>query len=208
MNFKELQVAVWERWQDKSKTLEAMLPAIVNEAVQIAAEEADLPSLRVLGTVTTSLTLPYKALPTGFSGKLRFIGNTYGKISIVALEELLSEYPLLDKLGDVHIVAVSGSLLYYQGVPTTATVLPILYFQNPPTLTTDIGIPDCIPEFLHREVIVTKAAAIGYDLIEDGTEGSKPNTSACLGEYAIGLNKLREYIGKRKTHMTRSVWTY
>lgn len=208
MNFQELKNAVWERWQDKSKTLEAMLPAVVNEAVQIAAEEADIPSLRIFGTVTTSLIHPYQTMPTGFSGKLRFIGHTYGKISIVALEELLSDYPLLDEIGDVHIIAVSGSILYYQGTPTVAAVLPILYFQNPPTLTTDIGIPDCIPEFLHREVIVTKAAAIGFDLIEDGTEGSKPNTSACLGEYAIGLNKLREYIGKRKTHMTRSVWTY
>jgi len=208
MNFSELQDEVSIKLQDNSTDITDRIGDWINEIVDIALEEADIPGLKSFTTVDTVLSQAYANLPSTCSGKVLYVGNGDEKFNVITLEELLEDYPDMAEVGDVEAVAVEGNLLYYQKIPSPVETLVLLFKRNAVDMVDSTDVPDTIPAFLHRDVIVCGAAMLGFDLIEDGVEEEKVNTRAQSMQYRKGIIKLSEFGARRRKHMSRSVWRY
>ena len=208
MTYKEMQDEVLSLLMDQSSLILTGVPNYINTAIQQIAEDVRFPELRQVSSVTTSTTTYYVNMPTGFSSRLTYAGDSDGQYTILnTLEELIELYPALDETGDIQYVHCSGSILYYQPIPTVAATVTCIGYHIPALLVSDSDTPSFIPEFLQRETIVNRAAAIGYSFVEDGTEGNKVNTSLFTQLYLNGLNKLREYASRRRSVVSRSTWS-
>jgi len=191
----------------------------INQAIQYAAQQVDLPDLKGLVTVKTTVSQPYSTLASA-------LGVQYGRIlrasdpSIAIypnLQLLLDEYSSYGYLdltegGDVEAVALEGRTLWYQYVPVVATDLVFLVYQNPTDLADADDVPSDFPSHLHRSLFVHGAAYYMFDQIEDGLEGTKVNTAAHFGRSFdegsrhSGITKLREWVGKNRKHWKSSIW--
>jgi hypothetical protein len=194
--------------QDGGDIEEGRVKLALNEAYKEIVEETEIPSLKKVTTVTTVVSQAWLNMPEGFSGKLRYVGDSSGKIQILdnGVEELIESYPSLDTVGDVECVALQGNVLYYQGIPSTATDLVVLYYEDVNDLEAEDDTPDYLPEYLHRELLVNKAATKEYSRIEDGMEGIKVNTVKYATAYEEAKQKLQEWIARRRRHNHRSRW--
>jgi hypothetical protein len=175
-----------------------------------------VPSLKRMGSVATSSSVAYVDV-TSIGGSLfggvltKAIRSDKAILEIYPnLEELLNYYPLLDEEGSILGVALEGKTLYYQ--PMADDTIFLVFYTNPPLLTTDRSIPDWIPDHLHRKLLVHGTAYIIYDQIEDGVEGEKVNTASHFyhsfneDSKNSGIVKMREYLGQRRIHHISSVW--
>ncbi len=212
MTYEELNDATAVKVKDTSPKFVAMIPDAINEAVQQIADAVTPPSLKAMGTVYTVVSQEWvnvKTTLTDFSGKLLYAGTSSGKIGFYdgGLEALLAEYYSLDADGDVEAVALEGDILWYYKTPLVATSLTLVYCKVPPLLVSPGDIPVCLPSMLHRDLIVNKTAAIIYDHIEEGLEGEKVNTKACLELYAAAEARLNAWFAKRRSNVSRSVWS-
>ena len=216
MNRLEIRTEIENLIQDGSFSGDT-LNSYINQAVLYTGAQVDIPELKGIDTVDTILGQAYttlSGLTGGFSGKLKRVKNSDGDaISIFSdLALLMDEYPLMNEEGDVEAVALEGSTLWYQDIPTAAETLTCLYYRNPATLSADNEIPSDFPEHLHRQLFVHGTAWIIYDQIEDGIEGEKVNTK---GQFWLsfdernrhsGIIKLKEWIGKTRRHNISSSW--
>lgn len=194
--------------QDGGDIEEGRVKLALNESYKEIVEETEIPSLKKVTTVTTIVDQAWLNMPEGFSGKLRYVGDTVGKIQILdnGVEEMIELYPGLTQEGDVQCVALQGNLLYYQGIPTIATDLVVLYYEDVDDMEAEDDTPDYLPTYLHRELLVNKAAVKEYTRIEDGMEGIKVNTVKYTTAYEEAKQKLQEWIARRRRHNHRSIW--
>lgn len=209
MDFSELQRELKTIIKDASPEITVSVPDIINEAVAFIANEILFPSLKALITLTSSTTVYYVNMPTGFAGKLLYCGNSNGTKNIMngGLQELLETYPGMTDTGAIIDVALEGSILYYQGMPSTAETLTCLVYNDPSVLSADSDTPSFIPEYLHRQAIVYKAAEIAFDVIEDALEDKiKPNTKNYQERAAIGIAGVAKWVHKSRTNVGTSVW--
>ena len=207
MTFGELKDEVLLKLQDTSEAIQERIPDLVNDAVQMIIEEADVPGFKKLATVKTVTNQAYTNLPSDCS-RVLYVGSEKGKYPIISLEEMLELYPTMDEEGDILCVAVDGPVLYYQKIPGEQESLTVLYRRLVKRMVNDDEEPEGIPSELHRMVIVPKAAQLGFDLFEDGVENPKVNTLAQKAAYLEGLELLRAWCARRRVHMSRSVWNY
>jgi hypothetical protein len=209
MDFSQLQQELKDIVMDQSPKILLMIPALINEAVQNIAEEVKFPELKQVTSVTTSTSLAYVNMPTGFSSRLKYAGNADGEYKLLdgGVEELIRLYPTLAETGDIKHLALEGSVLYYQPIPTIATVITCIGYHRPATLVGDADTPSFIPDWLHREAIVNAAAVLAYNSIEDGIDGDKINTKVFESLAKQGLNKIRAYISRRRPVVSTSNWS-
>ena len=211
--FTNLQDEVQVLVQDTSTELTQKIPIALNEALFSVADEmissGGIPELKRIGVFTTVIDQAWTNLPSGFNGKLLFVGNDSTSLAVAdgGVKQLMEDNPLLDSTGSVHTVALEGTILYYQGIPTEATTYPILYQINP-TPWVDGGdlVEDYIPFHLQRSLFIHKAAADLWDKIEDGMEGEKVNTAVQLGLHEKYVTQMREHLARRRINSKRSVW--
>lgn len=209
MNFSELQREVKSIVGDQSPTILLTIPDAINEAVAQTAEDVRFPELRQVSTVTTSISNYYVNMPVGFTGRLKYAGNSEGAYTILdELADLIAIYPTLAESGAVEYVVCEAGILYYQPIPAVAVSITCIGYSTPAVLVNDTDTPSFIPEFLHREVLVNKAAAVCYNIIEDGVEGEKVNTRMFSMLAEVGVNRVREYISRRRSVTSKSVWSY
>lgn len=145
-----------------------------------------LPNLLTSDTVTTSTSAAYVDLPDDFGRGLiaAISAATDTQLTIMeSFSEFLSMFPTLDLSSSITTVAVRGSILYYQGIPTTADTVTLHYYSTPTDLSDDNDEPDCLPIHLHEELLVNYAAWKIFDLIEDGIDGRKINTESYSGKF-------------------------
>lgn len=210
MDFSQLNREVLGFIGDQSQNILLSVPDVINDAVQNAAEEVTLPTLKRLFTVVTSISASYVNLPSAFSGKLRYIGDVNGPLSLLdgGLEALLSAHPDLTAVGTTEDYVQEGNILYYSPIPTVAVSVICVGYNYPATLVNPTDTPTDIPPMLHRPVICFKAAMDLYSVIEDGMEAEKVNTAMFSNLYEKqGLNKLREWADRRKSHVGHSCWS-
>jgi hypothetical protein len=210
MNYSEIQREVKSVLQDASPELLVTVPDVINEAIGLIAEEIQFPSLRSVVSVSTSTSLYYVNMPSGFSGRMLYCGNSDGERKILTggLTELMELYPGLTDTGDVMTVALEGNVLYYQGMYSTATTLLCLIMKDPDKLVNDTDTPSIIPDYLHRSTIVNQTLAVCFSIIEDALEDKlKPNTKHWEAEAIKGLNELRRWMSRRRQNISRSVWS-
>lgn len=197
--------------KDASEDIENMIDDKINEAISAVHDVVVVPELKKIGTFTTVLGQAWTTMPTGFNGKLLFVGNDSTSLAIAdaGVTQLMEESPLLDESGPVHIVALEGTTIYYQGIPSEATTYPILYVTNPELLVKSRdAVPDYIPVHLQRGLFVHFAASRLFNIIEDGIEGEKVNTNAQMYLHQTYLDQFLAHISSRKTASARSVWSY
>jgi len=213
MNLGELRDEVKLIAQDGSFT-DAQVDAWINQVVADVCAQCMLRSLKRMGTVATSTTLSYvsvASLTGGFSGRLIKVLNGDGvSVGIMPSVELLMwEYGAMDAAGSVESCCLEGTTLWYAKIPATSETLTLLYFCNPEELVSDDDVPSDIPVFVHRQLIVNGAAAIGYDLIEGGEvdEGNRLNARVYAGLAQDGMRKLQEWLGRNKKHYISSLWS-
>ena len=213
VTFADLKDEVAVILQDTSTSFAARIENALNEALFDVAEECisigGIPELKAIGTFTTVVDQAWCNLPSGFNGKLLFVGNDSTSLAVAdgGVKQLMEDAPLLDAIGPVHTVALEGIILYYQGIPSEATSYPILYQINPTLWALDADVvPSWVPVHLQRLLFVHKAAAILWNMIEDGINGDKVNTNANLGLYGKYLQQFKEFITRRRKASKRSAW--
>jgi hypothetical protein len=210
MYFSEMVSEVRDKIKDVSPTVLVRVPEFINQALVQATEDVDIPSLKNIYSVKTVLGQAYLNMPTGFSGKLRYVGTARGQIRLLdgGIEELIQMYPDLTVTGSVESVVIEGFVLWYMRIPEEETSLICIGFDYPDELVNDNDSPTCIPDYLHRDILVNKAVSIAYEEIEESMEGSNlgPNSARFDGMYQRGLIGLRAWISKRKGTVGRSAW--
>jgi hypothetical protein len=210
MNFQELQRELKDVIQDSSATIVASIPDYINEAVQQIAEDVNLPTLKKVFSLTTSTSLYYVNTASTFSGRLKYVGDSTQEYSVIdgGLEALLGLHPDVTESGDIDFIALEGNVLYYLPIPATAVALTCIGYNFPATLVNDTDTPSDIPSFYHREIIVNKAAAIAYSVIESGaSEKDKTNYMLFNSMYEAGLNRLRGWASRRRSNIVTSYWS-
>jgi hypothetical protein len=186
----ELIEGVEEIVQDTSFT-EASITAKLNRNLQKIAGGIEketgvltlpLPELFTTGTITTSTSLAYVAMPSDYQRDLVQLTDSDGvDIEIYdSFQNFLLDYAGLALAGDVVAATIKGRNLYYQGIPTVADTLTVYYHKTPATMlladkATDE--PEGLPAHLAYDLLVYSTARDIYLLIEDGIEGEGANTA-------------------------------
>lgn len=199
--------------QDESFfTSDASIIYRVNDAVSYACNRAwtDIPSLRTMSSFTTDVGQAYAELSgvdASFSGKVIRVGKP-GTRLYSSLEDLYDDYYPLDKVGEVEAVCIQNNVIWYQGIPAEATTLHCILQEDPPLLVNSDDVPYVIPEFLHMDVIVHGVVARLYNMLEDGVNEEKVNTSNSTLHHEKGLQMFKEWLGSRRQHVKSSHWKY
>ena len=185
---------------------------VIGVTTQLGTFESELITSSGTGFATvasdSTSALYYAVMPDTFSGKLLFIGSEDRDIYTRSLEELTALYPDMDTVGDVTNIAFDSTYLYYQGIPTTAETIPIVYRKDPIDMVAGTSEPDGIPEMLHRSIVVCGAAMLAWDSIEDGIEGNKVNYLSQKYHYDNGIKKFYSWVCKRKSNRPKNTWRY
>lgn len=182
-----------------------MIDAYINDVYLQVVAACLVPELKGIDTVITSLTAAYASLTGvegGFSGVLSRVYDSSGaSIPIYStLERLMDLNGTMTETGDIKGVALEGTILWYSPIPVTIQTLTVIYYKNPELLTVDSDSPSSIPDFLHRQILVNGAAALMFDVFEDGLDGLKVNTQSREMSKIDGLRKFREWLGKTRKH--------
>ena len=216
MNRLQIRTEIENLIQDDSFS-ETTLNEYIDQSIIYTGANVDIPELKRIDTVDTILEQAYTSLSGltgGFSGKLRRVKNAEGDaISVFSdLALLMDEYPTMIEEGEVEAVALEGSTLWYQDIPTVAETLTCLYYRNPTVLSLDTESPSDFPAHLHRHLFIHGAAYMIYDQIEDDVEDPKVNTKAHFWlsfderNRHSGIVKLREWLAKTRRHNISSSW--
>ena len=206
MNFGELQREVKTIVQDASPEILVSIPDFINEAYLQICEEVKPPSLKVLFSVPLSTSVAWTNMPNVFSGKLTYVGNSGGEIEILDnLEDLVKLYPTMTETGDVECVFLQGNVLWYQKIPTVATSVICIGYNSPVVLLSENDEPSEIPTQLQRGLLVNKAAANAYNIIEDvSIDKDKVNAKLFAGLYEIEKMKMLNWVSSRRSNITTS----
>jgi len=182
----------------------------INDSIEQIIDDANVPGFKEIISVNTVLGTAYATLGATCSGRILYVGTAAAELAggVVTLEQMMKMYPSMSEIGDVEYIAIEGSTMYYQKVPTTVTALTLLHRRKPVAMVADDDEPEGIPSHLHLSVIVSKAAILGFDRIEDGIEGKKVNTIAQSIRYKQGLHDLMCWVAKRVPHRSTSIWSH
>lgn len=203
MNFGDMCTEVGVLLEDNSEDIVSRIPGAVNEAILYAADKVDIPSLKRLISVTTIANQAWASLPNTSAGKILHVSSSNAdgdSIEILScLEDLLEHSPSLDFEGDVDMVALEGTTLYYQSIPSTPQTLLVLHYAYPETLVREADEPNNFPKSLHRKLFVHGAASILYEFIEDGLEAEdKNNTNWHTNKMNEGISELFAWRAKNR----------
>jgi len=195
----ELITEVTRIIQDTSYS-DATQLSFINQAVQDIAGDPRvlLPDLETSDDVDTSTDDSYVSLPSDYQKNLTDCYNTdkychhkiYG-----SLETLQRDFYHLDQNGYIVGVAVSGSNLHYQRIPSSSETLTLHYYRVPTDMSDDDDEPDGLPAHLAKPLIVHHACAAIFSEIEQDLQGQKVNTQYHEGKFNEYLSKLIGFIG-------------
>lgn len=204
----ELVEDVQEAVDDASWTQQRIIRKINDVLLDIAGSTlAPLPLLESTGTVATSTTLPYVAMPATYQRELTlcYSAALQREIPILAsLEHLRALYPQLSLAGYVRHAAISANQLYYQYIPAVADTLTLHFFKLPTVLsvlsgsTADTCVPNCLPAHLQKRLLVNGVCKDIFSKIEDGIDAQKVNTAWHDKEFQKAMADLNYWVGPPK----------
>ena len=165
-----------------------------------------LPDLYTIGSITTSLTLPYVSLPADYQRNVTLVidsdgvkvghpsgGNYYSFAQFLKQTSNLN----LTESGSVYRVAIKGSKIYYQGIPTVITVFGLHYYKKPTDMVADNDEPEGLPSHLQERLIkhyVLKG--IMGEKIEDGQDNTGIGTKYHYSQFMEAMMELVSFIGE------------
>lgn len=165
-----------------------------------------LPDLYAYGTVDTSITLPYVSLPADYQRGIFSVYDSSNDLiraprgeNYYAFSRFLSmaSNKSLAEAGSIYQVAVKGSRIYYQGIPTASTTLGIHYYRKPVDMALDGDTPDGLPDHLSEDLVkhyVLKE--IFGEKIEDGQDNTGIGTKYHTGKFFEAMTDLIDFIGR------------
>lgn len=164
-----------------------------------------LPDLYTTGSVSTSTTNPYVSLPVDYQRSVIMIydstgikinppiGGNYYSYSLFLRQ--ITDLSLAES-GSVTKLAIKGSRLYYQGIPTVAETLGLHYYKKPTDMVADDDEPEGIPSHLHERLIVHYVLKeIMGSKIEDGQDNTGIGTKYHTGKFNEAMIELVQFIG-------------
>ena len=198
---KELTERILRIVQDRSFTADDVLVYLNECLLEIAGSEDPqilLPDLEAQADVTTSTSGPSCDLPENFQKNLFGCYSLTQNRPIKVFNSkilLLQRFRPIDQVGLVRGVAQVGKKLWYQRIPSTAETLTLYFYGKPSPLVDENSRPECLPDHLARRLLENGVIARMYDLIEDGMDGAKVNTTHYLDLYNAALLELAAFIG-------------
>jgi len=164
-----------------------------------------LPDLIDYDTVTTSTTLAHVSLPSDYQRNVFLVCDSSGyKINkppggdYYAYNLFLKSITdlRLTESGSIYRVAVKGTKIFYQGIPTAATTLGIHFYRRPTNMVIDTDTPDGIPEHLQLRLIKHKVCADVFgEQLEDGQDNVGVSTKYHLSKFMEAMHELVNFIG-------------
>lgn len=204
---------VKEILQDSSYTDETLTRKINQAVSRIAAGirmpdgliSPAFPDLFTYGTVDTSIILPYVSLPDTYQRNVTGIYDSSGCLisapsggGYYAFALFLAQISdkRLAEAGSIYKVAIKGTKLYYQGIPTAPEAIGLHFYRKPVDMTEDDDSPDGIPEHLQNQLIkhyVLKE--IFGEAIEDGQDSKGSGAKYHTAKFFEAMTDLVDYVG-------------
>ena len=183
----------------------------IASAVLPDGKEVLLPALEATGTIDTSTSKHYVALPSDFNRKLISVySGTQG--DYVQLDDSLAMlnkfYPDgLNDTGNIERCARAGNSLYYNPMPSSADTLTLHYFKKPTTLDFGDEISE-IPE--HMAIPLLKGYCLKEAFSEIELTNQQPAGKSVLWEqyYLARLQELVNFIGPYATDLPQISYEY
>jgi hypothetical protein len=205
MTLSELVAAITAIAQDSAYTAENVKARINAMVLKIASGvmipgkyelSPPLPALYTVGSVTTVAGSGIADLPADFNrGVVQVLNAAFEPMRVTpSFRKFLQANPE-QGAGPVIRCSVYGTKLLYRDIPATPEVLTVHYHQAPAVLVQDTDAPDCIPETLHRQLIVNGVLRDLFDEIEDETDSPKKNTAFHENEFFKGILQLELLVG-------------
>lgn len=180
-----------------------------NQTTTIESIESDGSSMVVTGTLTDetagseitiiSPSISYVPLPSNYHKNLFRCYSLTNNWQIDIYESvalLLRDFSRIDRSGIVVGVAVRGSNLHYQRIPSSPETLRIHYYKIPTVLADENSQPDCLPQHLVRPLLVNYGCEKLFGKIEqDMVEEHKYNTLYHRGLFKEAMDELEAFIG-------------
>lgn len=172
----------------------------INEGLFDIASLIDIPDLVELGTVETATDADYVSLPDDYMRKVTRVESVTNEVNISAPDRLYEylkfrrRHPFAESGYRATDVAIRENVLHYYPTPEAAETLQLSYLKNPTEITLSTA-PTYLPSQLHAALLVSFAARIIFEFIEDGIEGPQVNTDRQEGKYQKALVSLRLYVG-------------
>ena len=101
----------------------------------------------------------------------------------------------LSESGSIHHVAIKGSNLYYQGIPTASVDLTVHCYRLPVDMSGDTKIPDGIPEHLQMRLI---RHFVCKDIFGDNINNNLAGPKKAIyhnTEFLVAMQDLIDFIG-------------
>ena len=172
----------------------------INEGLFDIASLIDVPDLVELNTVETATDADYVSLPDDYMRTVTRVESVTNEVNISnpgRLYEYLKfrrRHPFSESGYRVTEVAVRENILHYYPTPAVAETLQLTYLKNPTEITL-LTAPIYLPSQLHAALLVSFAAGIVFEFIEDGIEGPQVNVTRQKQNYQNALVALRQYVG-------------
>ena len=191
----------------------------LDEGMGIISFSVLLPRLQASADVSMVVGTNVTALPSGYQRNLFYCYSTLQDKSIRIFDkkaDIVRYYgnPLLP--GEVQAVAVFGELLYYQGIPFAGSfllqengdyllqengdkivvgysvdTLTIDYYKHPTTISKRTDTFTCLPPYLIRPLLVNYASKKLFEMLEQGKEDNKNNSTYYAKLFSEALETLR-----------------
>lgn len=132
-----------------------------------------------------------------------FLRSIFHAVNLTTKEEIevysefadfVHKYPLFDEKGPITAITWFGPLFYFQGAPTKAETLRVMYYGAPKQIIKPSE-PNFIPKHLHSDIFVNYCCAEAYNSIEDGVDGTKVNHNKFTSRFQLACVKLEGWIG-------------
>jgi hypothetical protein len=164
-----------------------------------------LPDLYTYGTVNTSTSLPYVSLPSDYQRNVSLVylegnykinpprGGDYYAFRLFANQTHDKGFA---ETGTIYRVAVKGSNIYYQGIPTATTTIGVHYYKKPDTMALEGDSPEGLPEHL-AELLIKHYVLMNIfgEAIEDGQDNTGIGSKYHAGKFYTYMTDLCDYVG-------------
>jgi hypothetical protein len=208
----EIVAAIQESLQDDAYPSEVLIPKINLSLLGIAAGirlptgeiSPPLPDLFTYGTVNTSITLPYVSLPTNYQRQLITVYDSLNvKINpprggdYRSFTKFLRQINTMDmtESGEIYVVCVKGTKIYYQGIPTASTTLGLHYYKKPATMSLDGDVPEELPDHLQLDLLKHHVCMKIFADIESGQYNKGIGVTQHATQFYSALTQLIDFIG-------------
>lgn len=189
------------------------LVARINDAVNVIAggirmpnggTSPPLPDLYKSDSVATT-TAAYASLPADYQRNVfNIFDASWNKISAPNGGSYYSFNLFLKQInnlslaeaGSVYIVAIKGSKLYYQGIPTAPYNIGLHYYRKPVAMALDEDEPDGIPDqFQLRLIKHYVCKEIFGENLEDGQDNAGVGVKYHTSKFYEALQDMADFIG-------------